>query len=159
MRKKTSYNKGFTILETIVAVLILGISISAMVVIMGGGAQKTIHNKDRLTAAYLAQEGVELVRNIRDTVFLVHEDDVGITARWDIFKDDLDTCFTSTCAVSYNFDADSGEIPVIVSGGYTSPLKFNATTGRYSYGSGVATMFTRSEIGRASCRERVSSPV
>lgn len=60
-------NKGFTIIELVIAIFILSVAVigiynsfSTMVVLTSGAA-------DRLTAAYLAQEGMEIVRNIRDT--------------------------------------------------------------------------------------------
>lgn len=140
--KKTSpsFTAGFTILETIVAVLILAISITSIVVVAGGGAHATIHNKDRLTAAYLAQEGVELVRNVRDTVFLLHEDDPDTATRWAVFQAEMDDCFDGGCTVAF---APEEAVPVVVSVDGSQPLLFNATTGTYGYDSGTETMFVR----------------
>src|SRR3990167_10853612 len=66
----TFYEKGFTLLESLVAVAILtvGISTAALLVVqsiqVGGKIQK------RIVAAHLAQEGVEVIRNIRDSNWL-----------------------------------------------------------------------------------------
>jgi len=135
---------GFTILETIIAVLIVGISISAIVVVAGGGAQKAIQSKDRLIAAYLAQEGVELVRNVRDTTFLVFEDELGIDTRWNSFKTSMAPCFVSGCAVAFDRD---GDLPVAVStSGGGIFLLFDKSTGIYSYEAGDKTIFNRQVI-------------
>lgn len=136
--------RGFTILETIVAVLILSISITAIVVIAGGGAQKTIHIKDRLVAAYLAQEGVELVRNVRDSVFLAYEDDPTISARWNAFQSFMEPCFDAGCAVSFNYEgAFEGGIPVLVTPDVSEFLSFDEAQGVYEYGGDTETTFVR----------------
>ena len=67
MKKTTSHNKGFTLIETLVALSIFSLSIVALIVAAGQGVSNFQTIKARLTASYLAQEGVELVHNIRDT--------------------------------------------------------------------------------------------
>ncbi len=59
-------NKGLTLVETLVAISILSISILATFTAVQGGLQASINAKDKTTAFYLAQEGMELVRNMRD---------------------------------------------------------------------------------------------
>ena len=140
----SSRTRGFTILETIVAVLILSISITAIVVVAGGGAQKTIHIKDRLIAAYLAQEGVELVRNVRDGFFLQYQDVDGTEERWGDFRLALDPCFEGGCAVSYSAEAAlDGVIPVLVTPDVGEHFVFNEVSGMYEYGGDNETMFVR----------------
>jgi len=62
--------KGFTILEVIVAIFV----ITAGIVGVSGLITQTIGSvtisSQKLVAAYLAQEGIEIVRNIRDTNWL-----------------------------------------------------------------------------------------
>lgn len=60
-------NRGFTLLETIVAVAILSLAITGPMVIAEKGIDTSIYARDQVTAFYLAQEAVEYVRNIRDT--------------------------------------------------------------------------------------------
>ena len=145
LKPLTSHSsRGFTILETIVAVLILSISITAIVVVAGGGAQKTIHTKDRLIAAYLAQEGVELVRNVRDSAFLSFEDDLSVTARWNAFGELMEPCFSEGCAVSFDNEAAfDGSIPVLITPDVNEHLSFDEVSGRYEYGGDNETMFVR----------------
>jgi hypothetical protein len=63
-------SKAFTLIEVIVATFIITVGIGGVFALI----QKTISDTsllaDRLTATYLAQEGIEIVKNIRDTNFL-----------------------------------------------------------------------------------------
>ena len=61
---------GFTILELIVAIFVMTVGVLGAYAVV---QQIIVYNSissSRLTAAYLAQEGIELVRNIRDTNWL-----------------------------------------------------------------------------------------
>jgi len=63
-------NRGFTLIEVVIAVSILTIGVLAAFNVV---QNITIYSKltsSRLTATYLAQEGIELVRNQRDTNWL-----------------------------------------------------------------------------------------
>ena len=66
---------GFTIIELVIAIFILTVAIIGVynafstVVVLTAGAGS------RLTAAYLAQEGIEIVRNMRDNNWLAGEED------------------------------------------------------------------------------------
>jgi type II secretory pathway pseudopilin PulG len=59
--------KGFTLIETLFAVLIFSASLIALMAIAGRGISATLMARDQGTASYLAQEGLEVVRNMRDT--------------------------------------------------------------------------------------------
>lgn len=58
---------GFTLLETLVAVLILVTAITGPLTIAGKGLQTALVAKDQTVAYYLAQDAVEYVRFARDT--------------------------------------------------------------------------------------------
>ena len=58
--------RGFTLVETLVAIGILSISILATFTVVQNSLQNSVIAKDRITAFYLAQEGVEFIKNIRD---------------------------------------------------------------------------------------------
>ena len=62
--------RGFTLIETIVALAIFSASIVGLVAVTASGVANTNFAKNKLTASYLAQEGIELVRNMRDTTFI-----------------------------------------------------------------------------------------
>ncbi len=58
--------RGFTVLETLVAVAVLILSLTAAFSVAQSGLSLSISSRDEVTAFYLAQEGIEVIRNIRD---------------------------------------------------------------------------------------------
>jgi prepilin-type N-terminal cleavage/methylation domain-containing protein len=58
--------RGFTLIEMLVAITVLLLSITGPLTIAAQAVFSANIAKDRLTAAYLAQEGIELVRYLRD---------------------------------------------------------------------------------------------
>ncbi len=77
------YNRGFTLVETLVALSIFAVSITAMIVVVGRGVGATTYSKNKLAASFLSQEGIELVRYIRDTEVLTYPT---LEAGWDNFN-------------------------------------------------------------------------
>lgn len=61
---------GFTIVETLVALSIFSLSVTALIVVAGQGISNTGSAGSKITADYLAQEGVEIIRNMRDTALI-----------------------------------------------------------------------------------------
>ena len=119
--------KGFTLLEVFIATAVLAIGIGGAFMLVNQSVSFAPNTTAQLTATYLAQEGVELVRNIRDTNFLkIHK---GQGGEW---TDGLLGC-SSGCEADYNDSA-------LVS--FTSQnLKLNG--GFYNYDSGDTTVFVR----------------
>ncbi len=74
---------GFTLVETLVAVSIFSLSILGLMSILASGVSNTNYAKQKMTASYLAQEGIEHARNIRDTHVLYDA-----SSGWDNFKND-----------------------------------------------------------------------
>lgn len=58
--------RGFTLVETLVALTILMLSITPSLVIISQGVFYSNYNRDEMVASYLAQEGIDLFRAIRD---------------------------------------------------------------------------------------------
>lgn len=83
-RKILSNAKGFTLVETLVAVSIFTVSILGLMAVLSQGISDTGYAKKKIVAGYLAQEGVELTRNMRDNyvLFNVSGSEVG----WSDFK-------------------------------------------------------------------------
>ena len=67
-------SQGFTIIETLVALTIFTTSILAIIVMTPGSVSAINLTKNKLTASYLAQEGIDLVRAYRDNGNLVGQD-------------------------------------------------------------------------------------
>lgn len=59
-------DKGFTILETLVSTLLLALTLAAVAGLLQNSFQIARDYKDSVTAAMLAQEGMEMVRERRD---------------------------------------------------------------------------------------------
>ena len=64
--KNQEKNRGFTIVETLVAVAILMIAIAGPLTIAQKSLISAIYAKDQVTATFLAQDAIEYVKNMRD---------------------------------------------------------------------------------------------
>ncbi len=78
-------NKGFTLVETLVGLLIFTLTIMASMSVLGSSISSTNYAKQKIVAEYLAQEGIEYVRNQRDNYILFVSNGSGFT--WDQFRD------------------------------------------------------------------------
>ncbi len=58
-------NRGFTLVETLVAIFVMMVAIVAPMSIASQALSTARYAKEQVTAFYLAQEGIELVRDIR----------------------------------------------------------------------------------------------
>jgi prepilin-type N-terminal cleavage/methylation domain-containing protein len=131
MKRIKSYkfnNKGFTFMEVIVAVFIISVGVVGVIKVMPSIISDSSVNNARLTAAYLAQEGIEIVRNIRDSNLLEG-------AAWD---EGLNPACNAGCIVDYINPSQQDPSLVLYSGQY---LQITAG-GFYGY-SGTLTKFQR----------------
>ena len=83
-------NKGFTLIETLVAVMIFTSSVLALIAILSTSLSTIVHIKQKVIGTYLAQEGIEYIRNMRDSYVIYEKDDTG----WASFKDKISLCIT-----------------------------------------------------------------
>jgi prepilin-type N-terminal cleavage/methylation domain-containing protein len=88
-------NKGFTLLEVIAAIFILTVGAGASFALIQQTLSAASLVEDRLIASYLAQEGVEVVKNIRDQTWL--EKRTNLTLTWDEYlpEGDLEADYLS----------------------------------------------------------------
>ncbi len=141
LRKKTKNTphmtlNGFTLVETLVAISILLMAVVAPLVIIAGNISAIFSVKDKVTALYLAEDGIDYIKYKIDTNY--NKIDAGIPVNWlegipcinendwceiDSFNDTIGLCNrdTYTCV----------------------PLKLNSGTGVYGYVSGSNSKFTR----------------
>lgn len=63
-------NSGFTLIESLVAITIVTIAISGTMVTASSAVIVADISRDQLIASYLAQEGIEYVRWMRDNYYL-----------------------------------------------------------------------------------------
>ena len=67
MNKRAARTKaGFTLIETLVAILLLTVAIVAPLSLTTQSLATAYYARDQITAYYLAQEGIEVVRAVRD---------------------------------------------------------------------------------------------
>ncbi|MBI4101527.1 MAG: hypothetical protein HY443_01005 [Candidatus Nealsonbacteria bacterium] len=123
-------NKGFTLLESLVAIFFLTTGIAGAFILVNQTAVSSQLIESRLEAVYLAQEGIEFVRNARDANFLKIYN--GTASDW---LEGLRDC-QAGCERDYD---DSAFTPFS-----SQYLKVNG--GFYGYDSGENTVFKRKII-------------
>ncbi|MFH1180983.1 MAG: hypothetical protein V1705_01070 [bacterium] len=117
---------GFTIIETLTAIFVLTAGVVGAITFINQALRAGKTDSSRLVASYLAQEGMEVVRNIRDSNFL--KERLGQPAVW---TDGLLEC-SAGCEADYN----SLNLQPL-----DRYLKFD--NGFYNYDSGQDTSFKR----------------
>ena len=131
---------GFTILESIIAILVLSLSISGVFSAVQQSLSQSIISKDEVKAFYLAQEAIEIIKNKKDSNKIAGLNDPSITWLDDI-TDASDCPFGSVCKV----DARATDKIQIcgVNWGDCPVLKQDSTTFLFNYTSGNDTNFKR----------------
>ncbi|NVN97285.1 prepilin-type N-terminal cleavage/methylation domain-containing protein [Candidatus Nomurabacteria bacterium] len=83
---KQQKNKGFTIIEAMIAIFILTVSVASMLGITASSAASARYANNEITANYLLQEAVDSIRNSRDTIaFQMTDGDDSTNLEWDNF--------------------------------------------------------------------------
>lgn len=136
---KNTKHKGFTLVESLVAITILITVISAAFAAAQNGISLSTFSKNQIIAFYLASEGVEQIRNMRD--------ENGLKAQnWlqGLAVSSGDPCyFGKTCTIDAvnnvisSCPGDFGSCPF---------LKEDTATGFYGYTSGWPDTIFRREI-------------
>lgn len=131
--KNLKKRMGFSILEVIIAILIISIGMIGVLSLITQNIQAQYIGKNDLIASQLAQEGLELVRNARDTNWLTVGNDwkigAGAGANSDIVQDG-------------DYAIDYGGAIIDVDGIDNAGLNINAA-GFYTHNAGAATAFSR----------------
>ncbi|MEI6022839.1 MAG: type II secretion system protein [bacterium] len=66
--------RGFTLIEMLVAVMILTLSVTALLSVSAGTANSVRYSKNKIIATWLAQQALDTVRNSRDTAMIQNPD-------------------------------------------------------------------------------------
>jgi len=128
--KYSNFNKGFTLIELIIAIFILSIGIvgifgaySAMVVATGD-----ISNK--FTATYLAQEGIEIIKDIRNNNPAGTGWNTGLTGCTNGCEADYTTGSTNPSVIAYPMTSwgTNGEYLYTDSNGFYNQSKIGTPT-------------------------------
>ncbi|MGC9605224.1 MAG: hypothetical protein ABSF56_00480 [Minisyncoccia bacterium] len=139
---KPDSQRGFMIIETLVAISVLMIAIAGPLVVASRGLFGAAASKDQLIASYLAQESLETAKNIRDiNVYNINNGSTGID--WlttGSSVTDLSLCTkASPCDISV---IDSATVSSCSSSGCPIYLESNGY-GHVNGSGAVATPFTR----------------
>lgn len=136
---KKNKDNGFTLVEALVGVAIFSVAILALMSVLASGIKDINYAKKKLGAEYLAQEGIEYVRNVRDSYVLYPN-----TGGWEGFKDKLLLASCDDDEGCYFRDLpltdDDDNFVACEDGSFFSEtscpdLKYNSTTGAYDYNS------------------------
>ena len=123
--------RSFTLLEVILAITVLTLAVGGSFVLVSQVIASISVVQSKLIASYLVQEGIEIVKNIRDTNWLKGNSwDEGLDARdWEVDYDDLSlTECLSPCDYDHDYNLHFLKIP---------------DQGFYNYDSGTTTIFKR----------------
>ncbi len=144
-------NRAFTLVETLVAVSIFSIAILALLVVLTQSISNTNYAKSKIIATYLAQEGIEYIRNMRDSFVLF--DPVSTQDGWNAFFAKLTGASCHVANGCYFDDADLDysdgsqaitEIDFTACGASCPMMLYDSVSGKYGYeSSGVNSGFTR----------------
>jgi prepilin-type N-terminal cleavage/methylation domain-containing protein len=69
--RKNNTESGFTIVEVLVSLIIFSIAVAGVITVAAQGGLGVNTAKNKLEASYLADEGIELMRGMRDTSVLM----------------------------------------------------------------------------------------
>ncbi len=139
MINKFKNQKGFTVLESIIAILVLSLSVSGVFSAVQQSLSQAIIAKDEVKAFYLTQEAMEIIRNKRDANQLARIN--GGANSWLFGITDASNCpFGKVCRT----DAVSNSLVLCGDPWDSCPvLNQDPATFLYSYGVYPATNFKR----------------
>ena len=124
--------QGFTLMEAIVAIFVITAGIVGVLSLVTQTISSAIVSEDKLIAAYLAQEGIEIIRNIRDTNWIEAE------TYFNDWNEGLTGC-SGGCEADYT--TSSILDPTLPS--YNGGRFLKIDGGFYNYTSGTDTKFKR----------------
>lgn len=143
-KNSLSKEEGFTLVETLVAIAIFATAVTGLISITARGVNDNVFVKNKLTASYLAQEGVELVRNIRDASALTTTP--GNSDFWidSFLETEVDSCYSDDGSEKCIIDGSLyPHVAIGCTDGICEPLTYDPDLNLYGYALPEDTMFTR----------------
>jgi prepilin-type N-terminal cleavage/methylation domain-containing protein len=126
-------NKGLTIIEMLIAIFIISVGIVGVFTVINKTISTMAVSPSELIAAYLAQEGIEVVRNIRDTNWLEPPSALGVEVLWD----------DGLAPGNYKADYNDNSLTAVTPGSDIPYLLNINNNGYYTYDSGINSGFYR----------------
>jgi prepilin-type N-terminal cleavage/methylation domain-containing protein len=134
----SQFKKGFTLLETLIAIAVLTVAVGAAFGIAQKSLQSSAFSKNQTTAFFLASESLELVRTIRDNTALYNSaNDANIDWLMPFKK----ACNPGSPSLNCTFDIDpaANDLTIDAAGGLNTPSAI------------------RNDCGNAGCRLKIDS--
>lgn len=88
---------GFTLIETLVAIMIFIVALSALLALVKNSVTSGSYNKNEVIATYLAEEGADYIRNVRDEMVKINSS--MSPTPWPDFTDEILSMSKSGCDV------------------------------------------------------------
>jgi prepilin-type N-terminal cleavage/methylation domain-containing protein len=144
---KSTTHRGFTLVETIVAITILTLAVVGPLFTANRAIVAARAASYQLTASYLAQEGVEYVRMLRDNHYLAAyagDPATASTTGWANFRTEVNPCVSGTCTFDPTGGPTRDQFLVACSGSCSRLYLTDTANGIYTQQNiGTETPFTR----------------
>ncbi len=147
---KTGGKKGFTLIETFIAISILMVVIVGPLTLSQRSLSSAKYARDRITAYYLAEDAIEYIRHLRDDAYYTQVGQTSINWAASNFLTIINPCYSGTVAQKWcmfdsqldpvtTFDSDSARSvtnmrPCIINqANKCDPFNFNNSTQTFTY--------------------------
>lgn len=141
-RIQSKLQRGFTIIETLVAIAILMIAIAGPLVVATKGLTAALVSKDQMIASYLAQDTMETIKNAKDNTIANSPDPAQISSTWlNDLGADAAKCNSST--ITCDINGININYKTCDSSTYSCPIYYSDTTGYNNSSIGSPTIFKR----------------
>lgn len=131
MHSPSRHLRAFTLIETLVAISVLLISLVGPLSIAAQALKSAYYARDEITAFYLAQEGLEYVRAVRDQNYLANPQQSWLSG--------LSACQSALCSIDFPNFSDAS-----CANNSCAPLLIDPVTGLFNTQTGAPSGFTRS---------------
>ena len=134
-QKNKKEKEGFTLVETLVAIAVLLLAVTAPLSLATKSLNSSALSKQQITASFLAQEAMEYIRNARDENVLVSGSNNWLNGTG---ATNIVSCLNKKCQVDVVYQTMTN-----CPGDVCSPLLYEEATGLYNTQSGTASPYTR----------------
>ena len=134
-KKQNNTKKGFTLIETLVAIFILLITTTGPLTFAQSGLRASFVARDQVVAFYLAQDAIETIKSLRDNASLEGAD-------W--LRDILPACINAQSGNGCKMDTRSHATPLQQCNSQQCPvMQFDETAKQFVTSGGTPTKFAR----------------